>query len=872
VTGQADGGARCLDPRRREELRRRFRRGDTGPGAYGRWPSALDDIVVGEDGRTLTVQFVGKAPAQLAERHVLIEGGRRIRGIRVVDLEVRRPPDPRQSDTMTVLLDRQGDLSTYTLRMVRPDAADGTVRPHPAFDPRLDRLEFRFRVDCPNPLDCRTPDVCPPPKLQPPAISYLAKDYASFRQLILDRLAVVMPDWTERHVPDLGIVLVELLAYLGDELSYFQDAVAAEAYLDTARRRTSVRRHARLVDYRMHDGCNARTWVCLSTEDDRTLLPNDFFFVTSLPDRAPDGRVLRQDHPALGHGGYEVFEPLVRRPREPLRLRQAHNKINFHTWGERQCCLPEGTTAATLLDRWTQPADPDARKPGRALRLCPGDVLVFEEVRGARTGLPADADPSRRHAVRLTSVRPTQDRRSFRRWRGRRLGRAVVEIEWAREDALPFPLCLSALDPDCRLIEHVSVARGNVVLADHGRTLVQPEELGTVQPLEEPTHCLGEGRPAEAPLRSAPFRARLARGPLTFRQLLPEEPPGRATAAARLLDQEPRQADAQVWLGTGVDQTGRLEPLWTARSDLLGSSGDDRHVAVEVDDEGRAELRFGDGRLGRRPEIGDAFKALYRVGNGRAGNVGAGTITQVVLRPNATTVIGTRLWARNPIAATGGTEPETIAEVKLLAPHAFRAGLARAVTPADYAELARAVSGVQRASASIRWTGAWTEVQVAVDALGATEPPPWLLDEVERHLQPYRRLGHDLRVLAATLVPVDVGLTVCVLPSYLQAQVQAELTDVFSNRDLPGNRQGFFHPDNLTFGGGIRLSQLVAEARSVNGVESVTVDRLERHDEGPAGERQQGILPLGPLEVARVDSDPNLPEHGTVRLTMRGGR
>ena len=70
-----------------------------------------------------------------------------------------------------------------------------------------------------------------------------------------------MPDWTERHVPDLGITLVELLAYVGDYLSYYQDAVATEAYLDTARRRISVRRHVRLVDYRMHDGCNARAWV-----------------------------------------------------------------------------------------------------------------------------------------------------------------------------------------------------------------------------------------------------------------------------------------------------------------------------------------------------------------------------------------------------------------------------------------------------------------------------------------------------------------------------------------------------------------------------------------------------------------------------------
>ena len=64
-------------------------------------------------------------------------------------------------------------------------------------------------------------------------------------------------------MPDLGVTLVELLAYVGDYLSYYQDAVATEAYLDTARLRISVRRHARLVDYAMHEGCNARAWVCV---------------------------------------------------------------------------------------------------------------------------------------------------------------------------------------------------------------------------------------------------------------------------------------------------------------------------------------------------------------------------------------------------------------------------------------------------------------------------------------------------------------------------------------------------------------------------------------------------------------------------------
>ena len=78
-----------------------------------------------------------------------------------------------------------------------------------------------------------------------------------------------MPGWEGRQVADLGVMLAELFAHAGDQLSYHQDAVATEAYLATARRRVSVRRHARLVDYRLHDGCNARAWVVVSISTPR---------------------------------------------------------------------------------------------------------------------------------------------------------------------------------------------------------------------------------------------------------------------------------------------------------------------------------------------------------------------------------------------------------------------------------------------------------------------------------------------------------------------------------------------------------------------------------------------------------------------------
>jgi hypothetical protein len=75
-----------------------------------------------------------------------------------------------------------------------------------------------------------------------PASDYLSKGYASFRQLIFDRLSLFLPAWKERNPSDLGIVLLEILAYISDYLSYFQDAVATESYIGTVRKRVSIRR------------------------------------------------------------------------------------------------------------------------------------------------------------------------------------------------------------------------------------------------------------------------------------------------------------------------------------------------------------------------------------------------------------------------------------------------------------------------------------------------------------------------------------------------------------------------------------------------------------------------------------------------------
>lgn len=855
----------------------------------------LDFVEVAANQRKLTVHFLGHAPHgrhQLTEKNVLIEGGRRILDIKVLSAVTHPSGDPEFDDTLEVTVDRAGDFSTYTLRIVARDA-HGHPRPHPSFDPRYDAVEFSFKVDCPSDLDCAAPRQCPPDERRQPEINYLAKDYTSFRQLIFDRLALVMPDWQERHVPDVGVALVEVLAYVGDYLSYYQDAVATEAYLETARQRISVRRHARLVDYQLHEGCNARAWVTVQMAGDPLRVePGQLYFITRPADAPSDfAVVVTEDDLQFLRGGYEVFEPLTD---QTVVFYESHYEIHFYTWGDEQCCLDRGATSATLEGELAKeddgpPGDAGDQSTGQAygyesrdsdegrggsepaakdgtpkLYLKPGDVLVFEEVIGPKTGSPFDADHAHRHAVRLTRVAAATDPLN---------GQPLVEITWGREDALPFPLCLSALGPppDCQIIPHVSVARGNAVLVDHGRTIDEDatqvdhgKVIDAVPAAQTVERCECESMPAETVISAGPFRPVLQRAPLTF-----AEPLAPQTPAARALIQDVRKALPQVRLTSDPSPSG--DPVWTARADLLDSRYNDQHFVAEMDNDGRAHLRFGDGELGYRPAPGMTFRATYRTGNGPAGNVGAGAISHVVFRQKLSADISV---VRNPMQASGGAGPEPLGEAKLFAPHAFRQELQRAITADDYRALVeRDFAGrVQRAAATLRWNGGRYEALVAVDEAGKEEADPALLAAIHRRLQRYRRIGHDLHVRSARLVPLLIEMHVCVRPHYLAGHVEAELLDVFSSRLLADGRKGFFHPDNLSFGDGIYLSRLVAAAQAVEGVLSVEVTRLERLGDGPNGEIERGVLSLGPLEVAQLDSDPSLPENGTFTLNMGGGR
>ncbi|MEA3207795.1 MAG: hypothetical protein QOE70_852 [Chthoniobacter sp.] len=814
----------CCDERRRDAVRGTALNGIDYLEVVDR-----DAATSADRQRFLRVHFVNDlAPAPLAAGNVSITGGERIRPIVLLGVTAGAGDD---ADVLTVEVRQPGDFSIYTLALVST-ANDAT--PPPGIDPRLASVEFSFKVECPSDFDCAPNSVCPPAPRPQPEINYLAKDYASLRQLILDRMVLLLPDWRERHSADLGIALVELLAYVGDHLSYQQDAVATEAYLGSARQRVSLRRHARLVDYFVHDGANARVWVQLTTEADDVVVPAGAQILSRLeriPARVPPASSLLDDalrqHPT-------VFETV-----HEITLFAAHNELLFYTWGDRECCLPKGATRATLT--------------GHFLKLPENAVLIFEERRGPLTGKEEDADRTRRCALRLTSVRALLDPLT---------GTEVSEIEWRPEDALPFPFCLSGFTDEehgAQFCEHLSIARGNIVLADHGLTIAS-ERLGEVPPpkiLLPPAP--GADRCHRPPPRFAPPRFRPALGSAPLTHFAKDDPSLPASASLRL---DPAQAQPSIELRSRLKT---MQDTWHPQRDLLGSAPDAAEFVVEIESDGTAFLRFGDDEYGRQPEPGTAFAATYRVGNGSAGNVGAETLAHLVSSDPAITGV------RNPLAAAGGVDPETMEQIRRDAPEAFRTQR-RAVTEADYARTAERDPRVQRAAATLRWTGSWHTVFITVDRFDGLPLTDEFETEMRREIEPFRMAGHDLEIDTPRSVSLEIALFVCVQPDYFRSDVRAALLAVFSNGTLPDGRRGIFHPDHFTFGQTVFLSPLMAAAQAVAGVASVQITAFQRQGRPETSGLAGGFLAMGRLEIARLDNDPNFVEHGVFKLSLGGGR
>jgi hypothetical protein len=735
-----------------------------------------------------------------------VAGGSSLPGVSAADRKlVREAVDDagRRAGVLVVRTSSRGDWSTYVLAL--RDAA-GTGVPED-FDEPLSSEPFRFTVDCPSDLDCRVEEECPPPPVSSPLVDYLARDYAGLRTRLLDRLAALVPGWSDLNAADPLVTVAEAFAYMGDRLTLWQDAVAAEAYLTTARRRTSVRRHARLLDYRMHDGCAARVWLVFDVDADIRLKARTPV-ATEEPGIEPDATVREAIE-----GGAAVFETVA-----AADLRMARNALALHAWGDDGACLLAGATSAYV--RYEAGADPG---------LAAGDVLVLAPAEELELG----GDEARRHAVRL-------DRDPVVREDALLDDTTVLELQWAAEDALAVPLPISRRASDGSATT-TAAAFANVVLAEHA---------GTLEPLAlEPPQVPFVGR----------YRPRL---PVAGVAWVDETVDAGSAAAA--LRPDPRRARAQVTL----DDDARI---WETRPDLLASGRLDAHMVAEAESSGVHRLRFGDNTAGRRPTAGREPKAHIRVGGGPDGNLGAGVLTVCLGAPGGVRSVVNPLrgeggMAPEELEAVRELAPHAFRTQLRAVTSADHAAVAMENEGVQRAVARRRWTGSWYAQeVTLDLVAAETGSPQVHDAVRAVLDVRRLAGvDVELAPPVYVPLEIVLGVCVADgYARADVTRQ---LTEVLSAGVLPDGRRGFFHPDQFTFGQSLFLSDLVRAVMAVPgVAWVDVEDSDASGL------RFRRFGRPAAGEVARGRIDAGAREVLRADSDPGNPENGRVEVRPRGG-
>ena len=733
-----------------------------------------------------------------------IKGGHRIRGgplagqVQVVSVA----EDPTENTVLHLSVNPIGDYSTYTLSLVY-----GNI------DPIFGRIDFKFRPECFNncPPDWEAPRA-PKPE---PIIDYLAKDYDSFRHALISWMINRVPGWQPTSEADLDQVLLELFSVAADELSDYQDRVMNEAYPATARKRVSLARHARLMDYHIHQGNQASTWLALKVGTAGTLR-KEFRVGTGEDIEAPSSVVFVARHE-------QGIAPLL-------------NDISLYTWSDSVPALAAGSTGADL-EFSTQA---DAEKIRDLIRDGKITHLLIEERLNPLTGVARGRDPTRRQLLKLLSgdegAEASDDPVT---------GEWFVRVRWEEKDKLKSNYCFTV---DCQdgKVPDVSLFQGNLVQVYQGQlqsfVFKAPEMF--LDPLLKERHYerRKKGKDKEETI------CRLPDGPLAYTDTLPGgDTPPKSTLEVKV------DGEKDSW----------EEVISLVHSNDSDEGGD--HFVVETDEEGRSLIRFGNGTNGKKLPEGAVVRCTYQVGRGLDGNVGADSLK--TFDKGAFPEVDS-CW--NPFDVTNGRDPEPVAEIVRRVPEAYRYRQLRAVTLKDYVDRAEEVTGVSRASARYMWTGNWRTVRVTIDPVGTPTLTPRLREDVARHLEVVRLIGEDLEIRSPRFVPLEIIVSLCVAPDHWPKHVRFVLEQEFSDGYTTDGDKSFFHPDRWTFGQGLWASQIVGRVQYVEGVDHVIGVSMKRWNEATPG--TPDLSEVRPEEILQVRNDPNHMERGFIKFDLKGGR
>lgn len=250
---------------------------------------------------------------------------------------------------------------------------------------------------------------------------------------------------------------------------------------------------------------------------------------------------------------------------------------------------------------------------------------------------------------------------------------------------------------------------------------------------------------------------------------------------------------------------------WILVDTFAYSSSRDKVYKVEIDEQTRPYIKFGDGQFGMKPEYYNAtIEASYSLTYGSAGNIATNNFTTV---PQDIQVIDNKITINNVIPATGGSDYETFNMLKNHIPLSIKT-LGVAITKEDFEAIAKMVGGVDKAYANYV-CGRYVEIYITPD--GGGEASSALLDSVEKIISKSKVITTSIEVLSTHKSQVFLDITITGKKSFksndISNQVKKALTIVYDYNNSDINKP-------------VRLSDIYALIDNQSMVDYLTINKL----------------------------------------------
>jgi hypothetical protein len=251
---------------------------------------------------------------------------------------------------------------------------------------------------------------------------------------------------------------------------------------------------------------------------------------------------------------------------------------------------------------------------------------------------------------------------------------------------------------------------------------------------------------------------------------------------------------------------------WQESFSLYGLNTNNQGYIVRIDDDGKTNITFGDGKNGALLPTGvENVTTIYRSGIGLEGEVGAGSLTLLQTRP-----LGVRS-VTNPLPASGAESQEKLSDARHNAPVTVLT-MDRIVSLRDFENFTRSFAGIGKAQASALMPGQNPVVHITIAAANGSdvdrELKEYLCNAIDAVRDPIEPVQVDNFLLRTFSIKADVLIDPQYLAEDVLEQVEASLISAFSF-------------ENRNFGQPVTAAEVLLIMQTVKGVVAVDLDKLE---------------------------------------------